>query len=71
MKMTDSENAIIHWVDRNEAAQRQHEEHLCSPRNDPTANAAIGNIMREERKKKRREKNKYNTQVWRAEDKKT
>ena len=38
---------------------------------DPTADAAIGNIMREERKKKRREKNKYNTQVWRAEEKKT
>ena len=71
MKMTDSENAIIHWVERKEEAPTQRGERIHSPRNDPTANAAIGNIMREERKKKRREKNKYNTQVWRAEDKKT
>lgn len=36
---------------------------------DPTANAAIGNIMREERRKKRRAQHRGpRTQVWREED---
>ena len=64
-------NEIIHWVDRKEEALTQRDERMHPPRNDPTANAAIGNIMREERQKKRRAKNKYNTRVWRAEDEKT
>ena len=67
--MTDKNTGIVHWVSREEIAASQQPERVYSPRSDPTANIAIGNIMRDERKKKSHHKRrKPKIQVWRAED---
>ena len=70
--MIDKNTEIVHWVDREERAGSQQPERIYSPRNDPTANIAIGNIMRDEKaKKKKTHRKKNKIQVWRAEDEKT
>ena len=67
--MIDKNTEIVHWLSREEVANSQQPERFYSPRSDPTANIAIGNVMRNERKKKSHHKRrKPKIQVWRAED---
>ena len=65
---------MISW--KNYACEPCGSIHMDHPHNDPTANTAIGNIMREERMKQRKAKRKNETAprkhhlkvgVWRAE----
>ena len=67
--MTDKNTEIVHWVSREEIAASQQPERVYSPRSDPTANIAIGNVMRDEKARKKKTRRKRNKiQVWRAED---
>ena len=58
---------VIHWVTehKDESPPRRvaHRPH------DPTANQAIGNVIREERRKKRKKRKRPRIGVWRAEEK--
>lgn len=60
----------FHWLERCSAEYT--EFHPCRRSHaDPTADAAIGSVMREEKKKRHREPHRQNrkktvTQVWRA-----
>lgn len=47
----------IHWIDPTERKEKYPERKMCPGHRDPTANAAIGNIIREE-KRNRRERQK-------------
>jgi len=57
---------VIHWgtEHREESPPRRlpHRPH------DPTANQAIGNVIREERRKKRSKKKRSRIGVWRVEE---
>jgi len=61
---------VIHWVTEHKKESPSHRRvnhsHL-----DPTANEAIGNVIREERRKKRPKKKRPRIGVWRAEEEKS
>lgn len=58
---------IIHWVTehKDESPPKRKVNHSHS---DPTANEAIGNVIREERRKNRPKKKRPCIGVWRAEE---
>ena len=58
---------IIHWVTehKDESPPKRKVNHSHP---DPTANEAIGNVIREERRKNRPKKNRPRIRVWRAEE---
>ena len=58
---------IIHWITehKEESAPNRKVSHSHP---DPTANEAIGNVVREERRKKHHKKKRPRIGVWRAEE---
>ena len=56
MRMSEKKpyEPVIRWIEPG-TGDRHRSSLMPSPHRDPTANAAIGNIMREERRKRRRE----------------
>lgn len=58
---------VIHWITehKEESAPNRKVSHSHP---DPTANEAIGNVVREERRKKHRPKKRPRIGVWRAEE---
>lgn len=60
----EEKTQVVHWVehkDQSPPERRHHRSHA-----DPTADAAIGHVLLEERRK--RHKKKSRTGVWRAEE---
>lgn len=58
---------VIHWITehKEESAPNRKVSHSHP---DPTANEAIGNVVREERKKKHKKRKRPQIGVWRAEE---
>ena len=58
---------VIHWITehKEESAPNRKVSHSHP---DPTANEAIGNVVREERRKKHRPRKRPRIGVWRAEE---
>ena len=58
---------IIHWVTehKDESPPKRKDNHSHP---DPTPNEAIGNVIREERRKNRPKKKRPRIGVWRAEE---
>lgn len=58
---------VIHWITehKEESAPNRKVSHSHQ---DPTANEAIGNVVREERRKKHHKKKRPRIGVWRAEE---
>lgn len=61
---------VIHWITehKEESAPNRKVSHSHP---DPTANEAIGNVVREERRKKHRPRKRPRIGVWRAEEAKS
>lgn len=58
---------VIHWVTEHKEKSSSHKR-VSQSHPDPTANEAIGNVIREERRKKRPKKKRPRIGVWRAEE---
>lgn len=58
---------VIHWVTEHKEESPPHRR-VNRSHPDPTANEAIGNVIREERRKKRPKKKRPRIGVWRAEE---
>lgn len=57
---------VIHWC---EGHREEHpSQRIYHSHKDPTADAAIRNVMREERRKKKRRRERPRIGVWRAEE---
>lgn len=58
---------VIHWVTehKDESPPRRR---ISQSHPDPTANEAIGNVIREERRRKRKKRKRPRIGVWRAEE---
>ena len=61
---------VIHWVTENKEESPPHRR-VNHSHPDPTANEAIGNVIREERRKKHPKKKQPRIGVWRAEEAKS
>ena len=49
---------MIRWIEPGPGKRHQNNMMSCAPRRDPTANAAIGNVMREKRQQQRKQMKK-------------
>lgn len=61
---------VIHWITEQKKESPPHRR-VNHSHPDPTANEAIGNVIREERRKKRPKKKRPRIGVWRAEEEKS
>ena len=60
---------VIHWITEHKEESPPHRK-VNHSHPDPTANESIGNVIREERRKKRPKKKRPRIGVWRAEEEK-
>ena len=58
---------VIHWITEHKEGGSPNRKVIHS-HPDPTANEAIGNVVREERRKKHHKKKRPRIGVWRAEE---
>lgn len=58
---------VIHWITEHKEENSPNRK-VSHSHPDPTANEAIGNVVREERRKKRHKKKRPRIGVWRAEE---
>lgn len=58
---------VIHWITEHKEESPSHRR-VSHSHPDPTANEAIGNVVREERRKKHYKKKRPRIGVWRAEE---
>ncbi len=58
---------VIHWVTEHKEENPPNRK-VSYSHPDPTANEAIGNVIREERKKKHKKRTRPRIGVWRAEE---
>ena len=58
---------VIHWITEHKDESSSHRK-VSHSHPDPTANEAIGNVVREERRKKHHKKKRPRVGVWRAEE---
>ena len=58
---------VIHWITEHKEENPPNRK-VSHSHPDPTANEAIGNVVREERRKKRHKKKRPRIGVWRAEE---
>lgn len=58
---------VIHWITEHKEGGSPNRK-VSHSHPDPTANEAIGNVVREERRKKHHKKKRPRIGVWRAEE---
>lgn len=58
---------VIHWITEHKEESSQNGK-VSHSHPDPTANEAIGNVVREERKKKHKKRKRPRIGVWRAKE---